>query len=526
MNWFDGFFKDKRETALQLLLLMGIMITANILADALVVRFDLTEDNRYTLSEASEQIAESLDDPVSVTAYFSTDLPPQLARVEDEFTNFLEEFRAHAGGNLEYEFINPNEGEETEQRAQQAGVRPVMIDVRERDRMSQKRAYFGAVFRYQDKREVVPVVQPGAGLEYTIASTVKQLTAEVKPKVGLLQGHGEPTQQEMIQFMGELEQRYQVVEVAGLDTASVPADIEVLMVIAPEQPLSENGKQAIDQYIMAGGKAIFAINRVRAQVQQGWASPLNTGVDQLLVTYGLPVRPDLVRDAQASTIQMQQQQGAFTFVNQVQYPFIPEVTNFGNHPISEGLETVILQFASSLDTTQTDSTRKLTVLASSSDQAGISSGPFNLSPSQNWDQRDFVHASIPLGAALEGTFTSAFANNDSVDVSLKKSQPTSIVVFGDGDFIVNGSGQQARRLPDDNISLMVNSIDWLADDTGLITLRTKGVTSRPLTMVEDGTKSFLKYLNVFLPILIVLGYGFYRYQRNQTRRRKWIEEGI
>lgn len=526
MNWFDGFFKDKREIVLQLLLLIGIMITANILADALVVRLDLTEDNRYTLSEASEQIAESLGDPVTVTAYFSADLPPQLARVEGEFANFLEEFRAHAGGNLEYEFINPNEGEEAEQKAQQAGIRPVMIDVRERDRMTQKRAYFGAVFRYQDKREVVPVVQPGAGLEYTVASTVKQLTTESKPKIGLLQGHGEPTQKEMMQLMNELQQRYQIVEVSGLDTTSVPADIEALMIVAPEQPISESEQQAIDQYIMAGGKAVFALNRVRTQVQRGWATPLNTGLDQLIAEYGLPIRPNLVRDAQASTIQMQQQQGAFTFVNQVQYPFIPQVTNFGNHPISEGLETAVFQFASSLDTTQVDSTRKLTVLARSSNQAGISNGPFNLSPAQNWDQRDFAHAHIPLGAVLEGIFTSAFANSDSVDVSLKESQQTSIVVFGDGDFVVNGAGQQAQRLPGDNISLMVNSIDWLADDTGLITLRTKGVTSRPLTMLEDGTKIFLKYLNVFLPIMLVLGYGFYRYQRNQTRRRKWMEEGI
>lgn len=526
MKWFDGFFKNRRETALQLLLLIGIMATVNILADTLIIRFDLTEDNRYTLSEASKHIAESLNDPITVTAYFSADLPPQLSRVEDEFSNFLEEFRAHAGGNLEYEFVNPNEGEEAEQRAQQAGIRPVMIDVRERDRMTQKRAYFGAVFRYQDKREVVPVVQPGAGLEYTIAGTIKQLTTEVKPRIGLLQGHGEPTQEEMIQLINELHPRYEIIEVSGLDTTSVPADIEVLLVIAPEQPVSEAEQQAIDQYIMAGGKAVFALNRIRTQIQQGWATPLDTGVERLPAAYGLPIRPDLVRDAQASTIQVQQQQGIFTFVNQVEYPFIPLVSTFGDHPVSEGLEAAVFQFVSSLDTTRTDSTQKLTVLASSSAQAGISSGSFNLDPSQNWNQRDFAHAHIPMAAVLEGTFTSAFAEHDSIDVPLKHSQETAIVVFGDGDFVINGAGQHAQPLPEDNISLMANSIDWLADDTGLISLRTKGVTSRPLTILEDGTKVFLKYLNVFLPVMLVLAYGFYRYQRNQTRRRKWMEEGI
>lgn len=526
MKWFNGFFRSKKEASIQLLLVVGIAVTANLLAEELVLRFDLTENNRYTLSQASKEIATDLQDPVTITAYFSSDLPPQLNQARDELQNFLEEFRAWSDGNLEYEFINPNESEQTEQQAQQAGIRPVTIDVRERDQISQKRAYLGAVFRFRDKREVVPVIRPGASLEYTIASTIKRLTVEEKPKIGVLQGHGEPALNAMQQLNTELNQQYQVTEVAGLDTAAVPADIEVLMVVGPAQELSQNELTAIDQYIMAGGKAVFAVNRVRTQVQRGMATPLETGVERLLASYNLPVNPNLVRDASASSIQIQQRQGGFTFVNQVQYPYIPLVNNFSEHPISEGLETVVFQFVSSLDTTVVDSSQQLTVLATSSNQAGIASGRFNLDPMQNWDRRSFGSQYIPLGAAVEGNFTSAFAQVDSVDVSLNTSNETSIVVFGDGDFVVNGIGQQQQQLPPDNISLMVNTIDWLADETGLITLRTKGVTNRPLQNIEEGTKSFLKYLNVFLPVLFVLGYGFYRYQLKKARRRTWIEEGI
>ncbi|MDX1639888.1 MAG: Gldg family protein, partial [Balneolaceae bacterium] len=103
MNWFEGFLKNRRETSIQLLLVTGIAVAVNLLASEILLRFDLTEDNRYTLSSASRDIAESLDDPVTVTAYFSENLPPQLAQAEDEFRNFLEEFRAWSGGNLEYE---------------------------------------------------------------------------------------------------------------------------------------------------------------------------------------------------------------------------------------------------------------------------------------------------------------------------------------------------------------------------------------------------------------------------------------
>jgi len=526
MSWYEGFLKNRTEANIQLLLVVGILVTANILAEELVIRFDLTENNRYTLSEASRDIAESLNDPVTISAYFSDDLPPQLAQAEDEFRNFLEEFRAYSGGNLEYEFINPNENEQTETEAQQAGIRPVMIDVRERDQISQKRAYLGAVFRYGDKQEVVPFIRPGTSLEYTIASTVKRLTVETKPKIGLVQGHGEPARNEMGEVMGELAQMYTIVELGGLDTAAVPADIEVLLVVKPEQQYNQDELVAIDQYIMSGGKALFAINRVRSDLQRGFATPFETGIEQLLASYRLPVNADLVRDAQASAIQVQQRQGGFTLVNQVQYPYIPLVSNFGSHPISEGLETVVFQFVSSIDTTMVDSVQSFTLLTRSSNQAGRASGRFNLNPMQEWDRSSFTETNIPLGGVIEGTFSSGFADNDTVDVPLKKSRETSIVVFGDGDFPVNGSGQQQQRLPEDNINLFVNTVDWLADDTGLIELRTKGITNRPLENIEEGTKTFLKYLNVFLPVLGVLGYGFYRYRRRQARRRRWIEEGV
>jgi ABC-type uncharacterized transport system involved in gliding motility auxiliary subunit len=100
-----------------------------------------------------------------------------------------------------------------------------------------------------------------------------------------------------------------------------------------------------------------------------------------------------------------------------------------------------------------------------------------------------------------------------------------IVLIGDGDFAVNGEGEQARQQSPDNISLMVNSIDYLSDDTGLIELRTKGVTNRPINQIEDGKKAFLKYFNFLLPLLLVIIYGIFRSQYNRNLRNKRMEEG-
>jgi len=298
------------------------------------------------------------------------------------------------------------------------------------------------------------------------------------------------------------------------------------MVIDPKQKITTPQLKSIDQYIMSGGKVMFAINRVQVQLRRGIGRPLKTGINKLLTAYNLPVKADLVRDAHASNIRVQQRQGNFRITNNVQYPYIPQIVNFGNNPISKGLETVVFRFVSSLDTTHVDSSQHLMILAKSSNKSGIASGYFNLNPMQKWNRSDFTRSHIPVAAALQGRFTSAFANSDSIKVPLKKSKKTSIVVFGDGDFIVNGSGRQQQRMPSDNISLAVNSVDWLADNTGLMQLRTKGITNRPLKNIKNSTKTMLKYLNLFLPLLLVLGYGVYRYQRKKSRRKEWIEKGI
>jgi len=524
MNLFQGIFQNRQETVIQVLLIIGIFGCINYLADKIFLRFDLTENNRYTLSDASRDIAAGISDPVTVTAYFSGDLPPQLAIAEDEFRNFLDEFRAVSGGNLEFRFLNPNESDQAEAEAQQAGIRPVMIDVRERDQISQKRAYLGALFQYNDKREVLPVIQPGASLEYSIASTIKKLTIDQKPQIGFLQGHGQPTLNAMIQAVGELREMYNVTEVAGIDTAGVPPENEVLVIAAPRDEFSTDELVAIDQYIMSGGKVIFALNRVDVQVQTGSARPLETGLEKLLDAYRLPVNTDLVRDVQSSAIQVRQQQGPFTMINDVQYPYIPLISNFSGHPVSDGLDAVVFQFVSSIDTTLAEDGQKITVLAESSGRAGTSTGFYDLDPMKEWQESDFTEARIPLAVVIEGEFKSAFAGVDTIDVDLEKSSENEIIVFGDGDFIINGESGQQQRLPQSNINLLVNAVDWLADDTGLISLRTKGVTARPIEPVDDGTKTLLKYLNVFLPIAFAGGYGLVRYRRRKQLRRQWMED--
>lgn len=527
MKAFDGFLKTRQEGFIQIGLILGIAVVFCVLANRLIWRADLTEDNRYTLSETSRQIAERIEDPITVTAYFSEDLPPNLDLVKDEFRNFLDEFRAYSGGNLEYRFVNPNENNQTEAEAQQAGVQPLLVNVRERDQVSQRRAYLGAVFQYENRQEVLPSLQPNSSLEYEIALITEKLLSLRKPKIGLLQGHAEPSQEAMAQAMNQLRQLYQIEDVRNVDSRGIPADIEVLMIVGPEERLSDAELLAIDQYIMSGGKAIFAINKVNGNLQAGGiGQPIRTNIERLLDAYNIPIKLNLLRDVSSTQIRVQTQQNGLNVMNNVRYPYIPMIPNFGDHPISQGIESVIFPFVSTLDISRTDENQTLTVLARSSERADTTQQFFNLSPQQRFTAQDFQASNIPVAALIEGTFQSAFANDNSLRAELTSSNPTSIVVFGDGDFVINGTGQNQQSMPEDNINIFVNSVEWLVDSSGLMELRTKGVTSRPLAQISDQTKISLKYLNVLLPILLVIGYGIYRYQNAQSRRQKWMEEGV
>ncbi|HBK89956.1 MAG TPA: hypothetical protein DDZ56_14955, partial [Cytophagales bacterium] len=154
--------------------------------------------------------------------------------------------------------------------------------------------------------------------------------------------------------------------------------------------------------------------------------------------------------------------------------------------------------------------KRFTGLAFASEQSGSMAAPLQFDINKKWTPNDFVQPGLPVAGALEGRL----AGNTS----------GKMVIIGDGDLAINGTGQQARRVQPDNVHLVVNSIDWLSDDTGLIELRTKGASSRPLRELEESTRTLLKYINFLLPILLVIGYGLIRMQENRMTRLKRMSE--
>lgn len=494
----------KKSLLTYFLLLTGILVLLNLLANRFFFRIDFTADKRYTLSDATKNILSDLNDPVTITAYFSEGLPPDIDKTRIDFKALLAEYASRSRGKVVYEFINPNKDELTEQEAMQQGISPVVINVREKDQSVQKKAYLGAVLKYGEKSEVIPFMQPGSAMEYALSSGLKKLVVEEKKLVGFIQGHGEPTLSMMPQAVEELSVLNAVEGVNLTDSTYLPR-YETLALIAPSDSIPGQHLKMLDEYLAQGGNLVVAINRVDGNLQQSMGTEITTGLEGWLADKAISVEPGFIIDESCGQVSVVQQQGAFSISSQVAFPYLPIFTNFANHPVTSGLETLIMQFASPLSYTG-DSSLTFTPLVFSSAQSGTQSAPLYFNIQRQWTDSDFPQQSIVAAGLLEGKITGESAAR--------------LIVVSDGDFAVNGQGQQAHQLAPDNVNLLVNSIDWLSDDTGLIELRTRAITSRMLKPMEDGKKNFLKWLNVLLPIFLIVGYGLLRAQHNRLVREK------
>ncbi|MBX7124219.1 MAG: GldG family protein [Cyclobacteriaceae bacterium] len=490
-------------------LVILIIVAVNLVGHEFHLRLDFTEDQEYTLSDATGNILEELEDPVTVKAYFSQNMPPDIARTRQDFQEMLIEYANRSDGKVVYEFINPNASDADEKEAINNGVQPVMINVREKDQMKQQKAFLGAVLTYDGKQEVIPFVHPGAAMEYALSTAIKKLSVKERPLIGFLSGHGEAPLDELIEAREALSVLYTTQEVRLSDTTDIPPAVKTLVIVRPTDSIPASHLARLDAFMARGGNVVVAINRVDGNLQNATGSAIATGMEKWLATKGLEVQDDFVVDAKCAAITVQQQMAFGMMQQQLQFPYLPVIASFSGHPIAKGLEAVVMQFASTIRFVG-DTSKRFTPLAFTSGQSNALKAPQYFDIQKQWTEADFPQQQLVVAALVEGKFSG--------------NTRAGLVVVGDGDFPINGPQQQARRLQPDNVHLLVNSVDYLSDDTGLIDLRTKGATARPIHQLEDGTKTLLKYTNFLLPVLLAVGYGVYRAQRNKMKRYKWMSE--
>jgi len=496
---------------LRILLVITGIVLFNIIAALFFFRLDFTSDQRYTLSKATHQVLQQIgDSTIRVTAYFSKDLPPQLLSARQDFEDLIREYQARAKGKLVYEFINPNESEEKERQAQMKGIAPLLVNVAERDQMKQIRAYMGVIIKKGEagEEDVIPVVQPGAGTEYALTTSVKKLTVTQKPTIGFLQGHGEPRLTALNDVRQALNVLYNTESYFITDTTEIPLTYKTLVIIDTKLPLDSLALVKLDNYLQNGGNLLIAYSPIRGELQQMMAfrNDENVKFNEWLAQKGIRFLDKALIDKNCGQVSVQQQIGPFSGYVPVAFPYFPYISTFSSHPTTQGLEAVMFTFSSPIRTDSLPENLDFTPLAYSSDMSGLVDLPIIINIEKQWTKSDFNQKRQVVAAGIN------------------LNQPGGrIIIIANSDFCVNGEGERARQLSPDNANWIANIVEWLSDDSGLGELRTKGVTARLLTPTDDAFKNVFKYGNVLLPIFIIWGYGFYRRQRSIRKREAWIE---
>ena len=522
-------------------IIFGIFVLINFLSTRRFIRADLTEDKRYTISKATKNVLGSLDDIVTITAYFSTN-PAEVAQIRRSIRDVLDEYNAFSK-KLQIDFVNPadfNDGQKQELRFK--GIPEVQINVVKKDKAEIANVYMGISIGYSGKEEILPVVRSTANLEYELTSTILKVTTKEAKTVGFLTGHGEfdinaQNYQQFRQLLDKNAQgQYNLTSVSLQNGKAVEDTVATLVIAGVTQPLTEREKYELDQFIMRGGRAIFLVDPIQLQPGTLQAAPLSTGLNDLLEHYGTKLGNNLLLDRRFHDT-ARFQQGFMTVIQP--YPYFVKIIkpNFSTeHSITNQLEAVTLPWTSSLEIVAKEGIAA-TPLAKTSEFGQSTQGYYNLMP--NSPIPDAELQAYTVAVALEGKFRSFYADKEIPPVAAAadatdtaetetstpveptetratktESEQTQIVVMGTAQFL--------SQLRPDGINFFLNTVDWLTLGDALIGIRSHTITDRPLREASEIEKNFIRYLCIIgIPLLVVI-FGLLRY--SLKRRAKQLVE--
>lgn len=531
-----------------------VLIVLNVLGSLFFHRFDLTKDKRYTLSETSLQIIKQVKNPLSIKIYMQGDLPADFKRLQQETRQLLEEFQAY-NRNIVFEFVNPLENGEDNmdviKSLYQKGLTPINITVDDKGKQSQAMVFPWAIAVYNNKEVNIPLLKNIMGasttqkvigsiqhLEYSIADAINKISKDRQRKVAIIKGNGELNEVHIAKMLMQIRESYYIGpftldSVAKNPTGTLDAlkKYDLAIISKPTQTFSDEEKQVLDQFIMNGGKTLWLIDQVAADMDSLYnqsgatlAYPRDLNLNDMFFKYGFRINPDLVKDERGSKLKLATgEQGSATQYQEFIWKFAPVVVPTSNNPIVKNLGEIKFDFASPIDTLKNGI--KKTVLLQSSQYSKVVGTPTEInlnSVTEKTSPQDYINkGNIPLSVLLEGSFHSAFENRVlpfKESSFLAKGKPNKMIVIADGDLARNqldknmmpvelGYDQRTGNLYD-NKDFMMNCINYLLDDTGLINIRSKDV-SLPLLDREKvyNNYSLTQFITIGLPILILLVFG-------------------
>ncbi len=512
-----------------ILLLVANLVVLNMWTSRLFGRIDLTENKVYTLSEVTKEIIRELEEPLTIKAYFTKDLPAPYNNIARYVEDQLAEMKAYGKGNFRFEFLDPEDEEELKKEAESFRLEPMQVNEVRKDKVQYKLAYMGMALIYEDRQEVIPMVQSLANIEYEILTKIKRVTSDEEITIGFLEGHEEPSLREsMTSLDRELRKMYELKPVSLSGRSDVPEDVDLLCIIGPLTDIPETERFMIDQFLMRGGKLLMAYNKVKTDLAQMQAQRSPLRIDPWTENYGFKITDQLVLDRSAPTMPFQTMGRYGRQIAMVVYPLFPEIVTFNRENMStSALRQVRMYFPSPIDTTLAAELDSVTItpLVYSTAKSTVQASPYDINPLTQRNMKEWNQGPYALGAVLQGKFDSYWADKEIPltdegepvsDVEVIASSPdTRIIVLSDAFFI-----QDQYLVPQlDNLTMMLNMIDWMVQDERLISIRSREVSSRPIGEVSDGVRRTVKYTSLILPPLLVALFGLVRWRLRSARRK-------
>lgn len=531
-------------------LFIGILVGINVIAAFMFFRWDLTQEKRYTISDATKKLLQNLEHQVVIKVYLTGDFPAGFERLERAIQETLESFVDEGGSNVAYHFIEPTDPK-LQEKLIEKGLIPTNLFANEEGKRTERLVFPGAVLVYEGKEYPVQLLkgnksatpeqqlnQSYEGVEFELASAIRRLAQKDRKRIGILVGHTKVPPPRFSDFLANLQQNYDLYfDVQNPENWDKG---DLLIISKPDTPFNEDEKFRLDQFVMRGGKLLLFADGARVDsvsLEGTFAQPLDVNLDDLLFKYGCRINQNLIKDLSCAMIPLNVgNMGDKPQIKPMPWRFFPLINNFGKHPIVRNLDALYARFPSSIDTIQVEGIKKTPLLLSSR-YTQLRKAPVLVGYNearQQPDPREYNAGEKPIAMLLEGSFSSLYNNrllpNDPRMKSfVGKSKPTQIIVVSDGDLIVNDIDYKRDaplplgydRLSGNtfaNRDFALYAVDYLADSEGLITARNKQVTLRPLDKLrlkEERTQWQL--LNLLGP-LVLIGLIGAAWQWNRKRR--------
>ncbi len=522
----------KKQEIITLVLVIGILIFAALNTWRFFFRADMTENKIYSISSVSKNLFTEIPGQVTVTYYFSERLGeafPQFRQIED----LLNEYAAHSRGKIAVRVVDPVK-ENAAGEADNFGVVPQQMQDRKEGEVSYANVYTGIVIRYLDRWDTIPVISQPETLEYELTSRIKHLVSDTERSIGLIVGRDDLNPNQELRYLtGTLSRTFSLRMLQqGED---IPDDISTLIVLGAGG-LDTFDLFPIDQYLMRGGRVLFAVDGVRINLQANLQpTPVSSPLLEFLSGNGITVGKSLLLDQYALQFPTTTNQGNVQMTRWIDYPHwfqVPDTGASEDHPVTARFSSMDLFWPSPINIDE--GVENAEILLQTSPEAWVMAENYTVHPYQvlsaaqsSQATRSRYSAAVSYTGTLSSYFTGrGIPEREGVERDWNEVKPntgeTRIMVVGDSDFLMDLLLQRFASNPEGNLSFISNSLEWLTNDEELLEIKTRTVRDMRLNDIENpGRKRFVvftaQFINVFLIPLLVITYGIIRMLKRRER---------